>query len=104
MEVKATPVPALVPNPSPEGPNWVPGLWMVWAERSWDARSKWIYCYTNKQGSYLSSEQGIAPSRFATKAEALQAGIRYVKAVYKSCDCPEGSFLAVPGPFQTVGA
>jgi hypothetical protein len=106
MEVQATPVPAYVPNPQKTGPNWLPGIWMVWAEKSWDHPSKWIYCYTDRRGfnSVSQSDTGCFPSHFRTKGEALQAGIRYVKTTYKPVECPDAPFLAEPGPFQLVNA
>jgi hypothetical protein len=102
---KATPVAALVPNPSPIGDNWLPGLWMVWAERNIDRSNEWVYSYADREGCFLHSGQGCGPSVYRTKREALRAGIDYIKRVYHA-DLVEmpGTFPAVPGPFRRAEA
>ena len=100
---KATPVTGLVPNPDPlSGDNWVPGLWMVWAERNIDRPAEWVYCYTDRHNSFQHSGAGSTPSVFRTKKEALQAGIRYIRLVYQShlVQFPFFPVRAEAGPFQ----
>lgn len=99
---KATPCFGMVPNPDSTGPNWLAGLWMVWAERDLDS-GRWVYCYTCRENTFFHSGQGCRPSTFKTKREALEAGRRYVGMVYHGetakNQAPE-TFLAIPGPFQ----
>lgn len=80
--MKTTPVPALVPRES----GWAPGIHHVWAERSADRPKLWVYLHTSIEKDAglcgWSSETGCFPQRFKTKAEAILAGVRYIKVAY----------------------
>lgn len=102
-EALATPIAALVPNPDPTGPNWIPGLHFVGAERDINRTHLWNYWHAYR--NTLWHDSGFCSQQtYRTKREALAAGIAYVKHVYHPCDCPDQPFKAVPGPFQLCEA